>query len=333
VTEKDNLPQAGRRGEDVWYLTLTDPDSGTGFWVRLTRPGAARDAHASVAFCAFDPTEPGRTFGLRATGSAATPDAAERDPEAFEARGPGAVFRSGHSSGALASGGHMAEWALDWATGEPTVRPVSPALSRAGGGRTTLTLPNPSTTTTGRVVIDGRTFDIRDAAAQQGHLCGTEPAQRWAWAHCGDFRGDRGALLALTAQVRRGPFLTPYITSIAVAHRGRWIRFRKISPMRDFGLGTWRIDVASRTHRLTGRIEAPTHALIRMPLRDPRGGVRHCHNSEIASSRVVLFERRPGGFQQVALLESRGTTHAEWAGRTPAGAVPRVVADAEAMPA
>jgi hypothetical protein len=37
---------------------------------------------------------------------------------------------------------------------------------------------------------------------------------------------------------------------------------------------------------------------------------------------LALFERKAGGFEEIALLESRGTTHAEWAGRTPATAVP-----------
>ena len=43
--------------------------------------------------------------------------------------------------------------------------------------------------------------------------------------------------------------------------------------------------------------------------------------------RLALFERRRGGFEEVALLESRGTTHAEWAGTTPASAVTREFAE------
>jgi hypothetical protein len=63
--------------------------------------------------------------------------------------------------------------------------------------------------------------------------------------------------------------------------------------------------------------------LIRARYEDPDGRARYCHNSEVASSRLALFERRAGGFEEVALLESRGTTHAEWAGLTPASAVER----------
>jgi hypothetical protein len=63
--------------------------------------------------------------------------------------------------------------------------------------------------------------------------------------------------------------------------------------------------------------------MLRARYEDPDGRPRHCHNSEIASCRIALFERRAGGFEEVAVLESRGTTHAEWAGRTPAAAVAR----------
>ena len=51
---------------------------------------------------------------------------------------------------------------------------------------------------------------------------------------------------------------------------------------------------------------------------DPDGTPRYCHNTELASSRFVLFERGDAGFEEVGVLSSEGTTHSEWAGRTPA---------------
>ena len=51
---------------------------------------------------------------------------------------------------------------------------------------------------------------------------------------------------------------------------------------------------------------------------DPDGTPRFCHNTEVASSRFTLFERRGTGFEEAVVLTSEGTTHAEWGGRTPA---------------
>jgi hypothetical protein len=48
----------------------------------------------------------------------------------------------------------------------------------------------------------------------------------------------------------------------------------------------------------------------------------------MASCRLALFERRAGGYDELALLESRGLAQAEWAGRTPAAAVEREAAGA-----
>jgi hypothetical protein len=120
---------------------------------------------------------------------------------------------------------------------------------------------------------------------------------------------------------------TPYITYVGVRWEGRWIRLAGVRRKPDFGLGSWRVDLESRRYRLTGRIEAPSIALLRARYEDPDGSARYCHNSEIASCRLALFERRAGGFDEVALLESRGTTHAEWAGLTPASQVEREFVD------
>ena len=69
---------------------------------------------------------------------------------------------------------------------------------------------------------------------------------------------------------------------------------------------------------MAGRVAADPGLMVRARYLDPDGTPRWCHNSEVASSRLVLFERHSGGFEEVASLSSVGTTHAEWGGRTPA---------------
>jgi hypothetical protein len=195
-------------------------------------------------------------------------------------------------------------------------------MYRGGMAPTRPYSPNVQTTVTGTLTVDGDRMDVHDAPAQQGHLIGKRHAERWAWAQCGAFEGANAAFHAITAQSRRGRLQTPFVTSIGVLWDGRWIRMSKSSRRRDFGLGTWKIDVGNGRYRLTGRVEAPARDLIRARYQDPDGTPRYCHNSEIASSRLVLFEKTTGAFEEVALLESRGTTHAEWAGVTAAAEVP-----------
>jgi hypothetical protein len=329
VAELDNLPAwRGRSGAyEVWFLTCTDRVTGHGYWFRsaLTAPTEG-PAYGAVWFARFDRSDPTATFGIhRRFGM----DAVSVSRDEFDVRVGGSTFRSGHLDGSLEGDGHRARWEVDFPIGGDTYRLLPDVAYRGGLAPTKPYSPNPSTSLTGRIEVDGSTFELSGAPAQQGHLVGKEHAQRWAWATCTDFDDDEATVQALTAQGRRGPLTTPYLTSIGLRWDGRWIRLAKISRRREFGLGIWRVNLGNRRYRLTGRFEAPVEALIRARYEDPNGTPRYCHNSEVSSSRLVLFERRAGGFEELAVLESRGTTHGEWAGLTPARSVARDHAEIE----
>jgi hypothetical protein len=321
VSEQDNLHKmTGRSGYEVWFLTFTDPGTGVGYWIRSTYLVPKLGSHqAGVWFARFDPTHPSDTFGVHRRS-----DTWSISTQTFAVRiGGDCLMSSGHTEGAVQAEGRTVRWELDYPTGGETYRLLPGAFYRAGIAPTKPYSPNVDTRVEGTVWVNGEAAQIRKAPGQQGHLFGSRHAERWGWAHCASFEGEEAVVHALTAQGRRGPITTPFITSIGVSWQGRWIRLFKVSRRRDFGLGSWRIDVENRRHRLTGRFEAPARAMLRARYEDPDGTARYCHNSEIASARLALFERRAGGFEEVAFLESRGTTHAEWAGRTPASSVER----------
>jgi hypothetical protein len=167
-------------------------------------------------------------------------------------------------------------------------------------------------------------------AGSQSHTYGRRRPERWAWARCASFEDEDAVFEAFTGQVRRGPYLTPFLTTVVLRRHGTWMRFTRLRPSRDFSMGYWHVDVADRRYRLTGRVEAPTVSLLRTRVEDPDGTDRHTHQTAMASCRLALFERRPGGFDEVAVLESHGLVHAEWAGRTPAASVERAAVEREA---
>jgi Tocopherol cyclase len=321
VTEADNVHRvAGRSGVyEVWFLTFTDPVTGRGYWVRSTYLAPNQGlASAGVWFAQFDPADPSSTFGIHRRS-----DTWAFSTERFDVRIAGTFMAPGMAQGSIEGGGHHVSWDLEYSTGGETYHLLPQALYRGGLAPTKPLSPNVDTRISGWVTIDGAKSEITKVPGQQGHLWGERHALRWAWAHCSDFDQEEAVVHAVIAQGRRGPVKTPYVTFAGVRWDGRWIRLNRVSPKPDFGLGTWRVDLESRRYRLTGRIEAPAIALLRARYEDPDGSARYCHNSEIASCRLALFERRTGGFDEIALLESRGTTHAEWAGRTPAPQVER----------
>jgi hypothetical protein len=323
VTESDNLPAwTGQPGwYEVWFLTCTDPAAGHGYWLRSTITAPTEGPpYGAVWFARFDRSNPAGTFGIHRR---VPIEEAKISSDQFDVRIAESVFHSKHLEGSIEGDGHSARWELEFPTGDPTYRVLPQWMYRGSLAPTKPLSPNLSTAVTGRIEVDGQALEMGGAPAQQGHLTGRRHAERWAWAHCADFDEEDAVVQALTAQGRRGPFDTPFVTSIGIRWRGRWIRLSEISRHREFDLGIWRLNLGDRRYRLTGRFEAPTEAMVRTMYEDPDGTPRFCHNSEVSSCRLVLFERRPGGFEELALLESRGTTHAEWAGRTPARSVAR----------
>ena len=326
MAERDNLPRWDPRvgGNEAWYLTVTDPTSGQGFWVRMGLAGRRGDAPAGEVVAArFHPTDPERTFGVRSTHP--SPD--------FTLGGPDRYLRTGDSEigpgfvrGAAAGAGHRLAWDLSFAKDEPTYTLLPEAAGRGPLGAVAVAVPNVDTVVTGSVTADGQTLDVASGRGQQGHVFGRGHPERWVWAHCGGFEDGDAVVEAVTGQVRRGPFLTPFFTSIGVRWEGRWIRLVRLAGLRDFSMGSWRIDVTDRRYRMTGRIEAPIPALVQARLEGPDGVPRYCHHTDIGSCRLALFERRTGGFDQIAMLEGKGIVQAEWAGRTPSSAVERLAA-------
>lgn len=319
--ERDNIHRVpGRSGVyEVWFLTFTDPVTGRGYWIRSTYLAPKRGApSAGVWFARFDPADPSLTFGLHRRSDAWSISTGD-----FDVRIDGTFMASGLAEGSLEGGGHKVSWQVRYPIGGETYSLLPQALYRGLLAPTKPVSPNVDTQVSGSVTVDGERSEISKAPGQQGHLWGERHARRWAWAHCADFVDEEAVVHAVTAQGRRGPINTPYATFVGVRWGGQWIRLNRISRRPDFGLGAWRVDLENRRYRLTGRIEAPGTALLRATYEDPDGTRRYCHNSEIASCRLALFERRAGGFDEIALLESRGTTHAEWAGRTPAPQVDR----------
>lgn len=320
LAERDNHPRwDGRRGRyEVWFLTLSDPGGDTGYWIRYTiRAPVAGPAEPRLWFARFDRREPARTFGIHG------PPPGWGGGPTFLLEGPNlqwgdAGLEAGAARGALAGGGHHVRWDIRWPTGEQTFRILPAALYRAGLAPTRPLTPNPDVRFSGSMEVDGRPVAVDGFPGQQGHLEGSRHAERWAWASCSAFSEDGYAFQALSAQGRRGPFLTPFLTFAGIRVDGRWVRLRGARRERTWTLGRWPVSLISRSFRLEGEVLAPREAMVRTRYLDPDDRPRFCHNSEVASSRLLLWERRGGAWQEVTTLTSEGTTHAEWAGRTPA---------------
>jgi hypothetical protein len=326
--QSNALQWDGREGHyEVYYLTLTDPATGVGVWIRytmvapLTSTGAP--ATAALWLLAMDP-RPGRTptVGRKATFPIERLQST-RDP--FELR----IDSAWLTDSGIAGGFEDVAWDLRWT---PTTRPyehVHPLLRRARVAQTVLVLPHADLVIDGAITLPEEKLAIQDVRGGQAHLWGSKHASSWAWVHCNDFSAADGApepgafVDAVSVIVPRfGREVGP---STPVVGRLDGQDFSSTSPLRvlrndsTFALTGWRFEAIDGSRKLIGEVNAERSQLAGVTYHDPDGQLAYCYNSETASMRLHVFERAPraGGWTHRKTLLAGGRTHFEYAQRTP----------------
>jgi hypothetical protein len=282
---------------EVHYLTLTDPASGIGVWIRYTLR-APLDGRPECALWLLAMAPDGDRFARRET-FPATELEAHDDP--FRLCVAGADLSDRGAAGSVDGGA----WELSW---EPRLRPyefVHPLVRRAGVAQTELVLPHADLVVSGTVRLGERTLELDGARGGQAHLWGTRHAARWAWTHASDLHGADGVARpdtfvdAVSVYAERlGREIGP---STAVVGRFRGEDFTATDPVAlvrarsRFGLSTWRLEARAGKRRIAAEVDAPRETLAGVTYHDPDGRPAYCYNSEVASIRLSVFDRTARG--------------------------------------
>jgi hypothetical protein len=312
---------------EAYYLTLTDPASGVGVWIRYTLVAPLQDSgeHATAAlwFLAMDP-RPGSapTLARKAT---LPIEQLTSQAEPFELRIGDATLTDGGMAGAF----HDIEWELRWTPCPRAYEHVHPVLRRAGVASTVLVLPHADLAVDGTVSLPGERLELAGARGGQAHLWGSKHASSWAWVHCNDFR-TLGGEPVQDAFVDAVSVIVPRLghevgPSTPVVARVDGEDFRSTSPVRvvanssTFALTGWRFEAVGGARKLIGEVDAEREQLAGVTYHDPDGELAYCYNSETASMRLHVYERarRVGGWEHRGTLVSSGHAHFEYAQRTP----------------
>jgi tocopherol cyclase-like protein len=314
---------------EVYYLTLTDPQTGVGFWIRWTmvapRPETGEEATCSVWFLAMDPHDPGQSIGLKSSFPVSRLSATA---EPFRLEVADSWLSDHGATGSVEQDGRSASWELRWEPSLPAYGHVHPALRAARIAKTVLFLPHPDLAVSGWIEWQGRRIPIDGARGGQAHLWGSKHAQRWAWAHCNDFAdadgqprpgGFVGGVSVFVPRFGRtiGPN-TPVVARIGgvdVLSTGPLSVTRNKS---EFELTGWRFEARAGKRRLRGEVTARTEDLLGVTYHDPDGDLAYCYNTEVASMTLELLERADrSGWRTVDSLRSDGRAHFEYAQREP----------------
>jgi hypothetical protein len=312
---------------EVYYLTLTDPVTGVGAWIRYTMlaplPATGQPPSAALWLLAMDP-RPGRkqVLGRKATFAI---DQLQARSEPFELSLGGAKLTDGGMSGAFED----VAWELHWTPCERSYDHVHPLLRRAGVAKTVLVLPHADLSIDGSLELAGEQLQVSAARGAQAHLWGSKHASSWAWVHCNDFS-------TLEGEPAPGAFVDG--VSVIVPRFGRELGpstplvghvdgrdFCSTSPLRvlandsTFALSGWRFEAIAGARKLVGEVDADRGALAGVTYHDPDGEPAYCYNSEIASMRLHVYERarQVGGWAHRQTLVAVARAHFEYGQRTP----------------
>ena len=320
----------GRPGHyEVYYLTVTDPRTGVGLWIRYTMVApdeqTGEQPSCSLWFLAMDPRPDAAapTLARKATYGI---DRLRAEREPFEL----AIADATLTDRGMAGRFEDVAWELRWTPAERAYEPVHPLLQRLKVAKTVLVLPHGHVPLGGTVTLPGgEQLELSGVRGGQAHLWGSKHASSWAWVHCNDFESTEGEpadafIDAVSATVPRlgreiGPN-TPVVARIDGAE------FRSTSPLRimrngsRYGLDGWRFEATDGALRVVGGVEPVRDQLAGVTYHDPDGQLAYCYNTETASMRLEVQERstRGSGWTTLRTLVSRGRTHFEVGQREPA---------------
>jgi hypothetical protein len=323
VTDLNALRWDGSPGHyEVHYLTVTDPVTGVGLWIRQTMLAPIDgEATCSVWFMATFPD-------AQALARKLTLPVGEMmaEPNPFRLRTGQAELTDEGMRGGIED----VAWDLRWAPARG-YQHVSPMLQRARAAKTVLVLPHGDLAVSGTVTLPGgRELALDGAHGGQAHLWGSKHSSRWTWAHCGDFDDADGRPVPDTFVDGVSVFVPRLGREIGPSSPvvGRFLGedFLATSPLAvlrapsTFALTSWSLRATAGKRRIDLEVDAPRDSLVGVTYTDPDGDKAYCYNSEVASMRVSVLDRNKGtagGWLLRETLFSAGRAHFEYGQREP----------------
>lgn len=294
---------------EVWYLTLSDPRTGTGAWVHheLVSP-VSGDPYAHGWAALFPP---GASPVLERFGPWPV-DVGQGAGASWN--GAGAMLDPPNLRGAT---GRLA-WDLHWH--DAADAPVLPLFTFPAWAWERETLPAaqvvavPSAPVGGSIRVGGDELRLsRQTRGAVSHIYGHGNARRWGWLHAELGGGD---VLEIVSAVSRRPGLAhlPPLAFVQLRLGGRdWPRDPlAASPLfrTQLGLPCWSVRGTVGRWRLRADVTIPDTDSVRVTYTDPDGDTATCVNCERAHAEIVLEHRR-ARWEVEARWELRAGAHAE----------------------
>jgi hypothetical protein len=286
-------------------MTLTDPATGTGFWMHheLLAPvsgeaylhgwGAVFPVAAAAEFWRFGPEPVPPSIGSTVWFSSET-----------------ARVENTHMRG---SAGPMS-WDLDFGDDGPPLYTFPRWAWQKESLPAAQVLPAPTARFTGTIRAGDREYRIEDAPGSVARIYGHGNAKRWAWLHAELGDGD---VLEVVAAVSKRPGMNklPPIPIMRLRLDGSDIPrdplVGALAGSADLSLPRWTATARWGRRRVRVEVEVPPESAVEVPYTDPDGETCVCTNSERASARITLERLAVGRWREERAWMLDGTAHAE----------------------
>jgi len=319
-SEAANAPRCQDRpgSYEAWYVTVSDPPSRRGFWLRYTTmnpaSGTAAEAHSALWAFAFDRDHPETNWGGKVTYPLGALRISRRP---FGLRLEGAALDRDGSAGQIHNEHGSATWDLRWESREPPfpfLRPRWQALSSVANIGA-----QPALSVSGTVELNGRVHRLDAAPGGQQHTWGSAHALAWNWAFASgaDFWVD-GATSRVRSRFGRvivGTAVGAHAGAHTFMFNGPVQVLRNRGPISPDG---WRATARLGDRTLAVVIKPRLEDLIGVTYDDPRGGSRYCYHTEVAD----LDLRLTRGSELLAHVNRPASAAFEYASETPLARVP-----------
>ncbi len=302
---------------EVWYATISDPDTGIGLWIHneLVSPTVASESpyiHGWVVFFRKGMDAVLERFGPIQIGSGLI-TATDGQQDSIPVMG-GMVITSDGLEGKLERLG----WNLTLKDGK-SAKTLFTFPSWAWSKEIlpgAQVVPVASTVVSGTIHLDGKPFELSGATRGNiAHIYSHSNSKRWGWLHAELGGGDVLEVVSATP-TRPGLSSLPPFTLLQLRLGGiDWPKDpMAAAPMfrTSLGLPTWSVKGTLGRWRIRAEITIPEKESIAVPYKDPDGSSATCTNCELSDA-LVLLERRTSFFSWEPYHQwmLQGTAHAE----------------------
>jgi hypothetical protein len=299
--DQTGLRYRGNRDHvESFFLKATSPDAKRAIWVKATvlASGAAPEKAIAEGWAiAFDQRAAARHVAVKHTlpldhasfhGDRLAIDWHHVDGGLRLEQAASTI----RTSGSIRTGEHAIAWDLAL-TGAPLPLELLPHrwLYRSPLPSSKTITPVPDARASGHVMVNDERWELVDWHAMQGHNWGKRHGE-YGWVHCNAFDVPDLVVEAVSARLRIGSFVTPFLTSAVVRHRGRDHVFSLPhslwSATSEVEAGSYRFSARGPAGKLSAEATAPVDHFVGLRYTNPDGSGIACLNSKLARMNVRL---------------------------------------------